>query len=85
MPFLTSSSMALVAFFTGRRILNATKANKQHQMLTPHQMSILISLLNSSGIKPLWDTLVYRYQNHEPLVQPVHLAFGSLSFIVTMT
>jgi hypothetical protein len=85
MPFITSTSMALVAFFAGRRIIHITKVNKQKQMPTPHQMSILISLLNGSGIKPLWETLKYRYQNHEGLVQPVPLAFWSLTWIVVLT
>lgn len=85
MPFITSTSMALVAFFAGRRIIYITKVKKQQQMPTPHQMSILISLLNGSGIKPLWETLRYRYQNHEVLVQPVPLAFWSLTWIVVLT
>jgi len=85
MPFITSTSMAVVAFFAGRKIIDVTKASKQQSMPTPHQMSILISLLTGSGIKPLWDTMKYRYQNHEPLVQPVPLAFWSLSWIVALT
>jgi len=85
MPFITSTSMAVVAFFAGRHIIDVTKARKQQSMPTPHQMSILISLLTGSGLKPLWDTMKYRYQNHEPLVQPVPLAFWSLSWIVALT
>ena len=85
MPFITSTSMALVAFFAGRRIIRVTKAKKQQSMPTPHQMSILISLLNGSGIKPLWETLKYRFHNHESLVQPVPLAFWSLAWIVILT
>ncbi|KEF55739.1 uncharacterized protein A1O9_08489 [Exophiala aquamarina CBS 119918] len=49
--------MALVAFFAGRRIINVTKLKNQKLMPTPHQVSILISLLSGSGIRPLWDTL----------------------------
>lgn len=85
MPFITSTSMALVAFFAGRSIINVTKVKNQKAMPTPHQMSILISLLNGSGIRPLWDTLKYRFQNHESLVQPVPLAFWSLAWIVLLT
>jgi hypothetical protein len=85
MPFITSTSMALVAFFAGRRIINVTKVKNRQSMPTPHQMSILISLLNGSGIKPLWETLQYRLQNHESLVQPVRLAFWSLTWIVLLT
>ncbi|KAK5059709.1 hypothetical protein LTR84_009592 [Exophiala bonariae] len=85
MPFITSTCMALVAFFAGRRIISITKVQKQRDMPTPHQMSILISLLNGSGVKPLWETLKYRYRNHEALVQPVPLAFWSLAWIVVLT
>lgn len=84
-PFITSSSMAVVAFFAGRRILDASRDNKFGQLPTPHQMSILIKLLNGAGLMPLWDTVVYRLQNHERLVQPIPLAFGALSFIVVLT
>ncbi len=85
MPFVTSTSMALVAFFAGRRIIDVTKARKEQAMPTPHQMSILISLLNGSSFGPLWETVKYRYQNHERLVQPVPFAFWSLTWIVALT
>ena len=84
-PFLTGSSMAVVAFFAGRRILEATKNNEAGQLPTPHQMSLLINLLSGAGPKPLLDTVVYRWQNHEHLVQPIPLAFGALSFVVIIT
>ena len=83
LPFFTSTSMAVVAFFAGRRILNATRNDKPNKLPTPHQMSILINLLGGSSTEPLWDTITYRFQNHEKLVQPIPLAFGALSFIVT--
>lgn len=85
LPFLTSSSMAVFAFFASRRILEATKAQKPDQLPTPHQMSILINLLRGSGTMPLWDTVVYRWNSHERLVQPIPLAAGALSFIVIIT
>ncbi|KAL9620255.1 MAG: hypothetical protein Q9160_005154 [Pyrenula sp. 1 TL-2023] len=84
-PFLTSSSMAVIAFFAGRRILNATRYDKPGQLPTPHQISILINLLNGAGVRPLWDTFLYRWQNHEHLVQPIPIAFGALGFIVIIT
>ena len=84
-PFLTSSSMAVIAFFAGRRILDATRNNRTSQLPTPHQMSILINLLNGAGAGPLWDTIAYRWQNHERLVQPIPLAFGALSYVVIIT
>ena len=84
-PFITGSSMAVVAFFAGRRILDATKSSNPDQLPTPHQMSILINLLRGADIAPLRDTILYRWQNHEHLVQPIPMAFGALSFIVFIT
>ena len=79
-PFITSSSMAVIAFFAGRRILDATRDNQIGQLPTSHQMSILIKMLSGTGASGLWDTVVYKWQNHENLVQPIVLAFGALSF-----
>ncbi|KAG8532409.1 uncharacterized protein KY384_002894 [Bacidia gigantensis] len=84
-PFITSSSMAVIAFFAGRRILNATRDKKPGELPTPHQMSILINLLGGADVKPLWDTFAYRLENHERLVQPIPLAASALSFIVIIT
>ncbi|KIY03761.1 uncharacterized protein Z520_00452 [Fonsecaea multimorphosa CBS 102226] len=83
-PFVTGASMALVAFFAGQRIMKAT-ASKSEKLPSPHQVSILIGLLNGGGTQPLLDAVKYRWQNHESLVQPVPLAFWCLSFIVFMT
>ena len=84
-PFITGSSMAVVAFFAGRRILDASRSNNPDQLPTPHQMSILINLLRGADISPLRETILYRWQNHERLVQPIPLAFGALSLIVFIT
>ena len=84
-PFITSSSMAVIAFFAGRRILDATRDNKTGQLPTPYQMSILIKLLSGGDALPLWDTIVYKWQHHEHLVQPIPLAFGALSSVLIVT
>lgn len=84
-PWFTGSSMAVVAFFASRRILNATRNNEAGQLPTPHQTSILINTLSGSGAKPLWDTFLYRWNNHEKIVQPLPLAFGALAYIVIIT
>lgn len=84
-PFITGSSMAVIAFFAGRRILDATKSNSADQLPTPHQMSILINLLRGGSVSALWDTVIYRWQNHEQLMQPIPMAFGALSFIIFIT
>jgi hypothetical protein len=82
-PFVTGSSMALVAFLAGQRIIRAT-TTRTEKLPSPHQVSILINLLNGSGGGPLWDMVKYRWQHHEALVQPLPLAFGCLMFIVVM-
>ena len=84
LPFVTGSSMAVIAFFAGRRILDATKSNKPDQLPTPHQVSLLISLLRGTTIS-LRDTFLYRWHNHEDLVQPIPMVFGTLSFLVFIT
>ena len=84
-PFITGSSMAVVAFFAGRRILDASRSHNRDQLPTPHQMSILINLLRGADISPLRETILYRWQNHERLVQPIPLAFSALSLIVFIT
>jgi hypothetical protein len=83
-PFVTGASMALVAFLAGQRIIKATSA-KSEKLPSPHQISILINLLNGGGAQPLLDTIKYRWQNHEVLVQPVPIAFWCLLFIVLIT
>ena len=84
-PFLTGTSMAVIAFFAGRRMLNATKAGRQEELPSPHQMSILIRMLNGYGAKPLWDVFLYRWHNHAPLVQPIRLAFSALLTLLIVT
>lgn len=53
-PFVTGASMALVAFFAGQRIIKATKA-KSEKLPSPHQVSILIGLLNGGKLSLLLD------------------------------
>lgn len=85
-PYITGYLMAVVAFFAARRIMDASKDSKPDDLPTPHQMSILIDVLGTINPKSLWNTIMYRWNNHhERLVQPVPLAFGALSYIVIIT
>ena len=84
-PYITGYMMTVIAFFAGRRILNASRDNKPGELPTPHQMAILIELLSSASPKSLWNTILYRWNNHERLVQPIPMAFGALSYIVFLT
>lgn len=85
MPFITSSTMALVAFFAGRRLIQVSRKEKRESMPTPFQMSLLIQILNGSSMQPLWSTIRYWWAHHVPLVRPVILAFWSLTWIIAIT
>ena len=83
-PWFTGSSMCVVAFFAGRRILDATKNEKLGELPTPHQMALLINLVQKTQFISLWNTFMYRWQNHKRLVKPIpaiFAAFASLMFI----
>ena len=84
-PYITGFLMAPIAFFAARRILNTSMDDEPGKLPTPHQMSILVGLVGSASPKALWDTIVYRWQNHGRLIQPVPLAFGAMSYIVFIT
>lgn len=84
-PYITGYLMAVVAFFAARRIMDASRDNNAEALPTPHQMSTLIDLLGTINPKALWNTIVYRWQNHERLVQPVPTAFAALSYIIIIT
>ena len=73
-PFVTGASMALVAFFAGQRIMQATRSTSK-KLPSPHQVSILIGLLNGGSATPLWETVKYKLFAHETLVQPVNHPF----------
>jgi hypothetical protein len=62
--------MAIVAFFAGQRIIQATK-NKSEKLPSPHQVAILVGLLDGGSGQSLIDTFQYRWTHHENLVQPV--------------
>ena len=44
-PYLSSSIMALVAFFAARRIMHASKDGNSNGLLSPSQLTILVELL----------------------------------------
>lgn len=46
-PYLSSSIMALVAFFAASHILQASRSGRDEALLTPHQLTLLLSLLSS--------------------------------------
>ena len=62
--------MALVAFFASQRIIKATKAQSE-KLPSPHQVSILIGLLDGGSAQSLLDAIEYRWKGDETLVQPI--------------
>ena len=81
-PYLSSSIMALVAFFSARRIVTKSKHGDGTDLPTPEQFALLISLLGGNSFGPLRDTVAYRWAKKERLVDPVPTAFMAL-FLVT--
>jgi hypothetical protein len=80
-PYLSSSIMALVAFYAARHIVLKSKHGDGSNLPTPEQLTILISVLGGSGFGPLKDTLLYRYGKKEKLVSPLPAAFAALCII----
>lgn len=70
-PFVTGASMALVAFFAGQRIIRATKSNSE-KLPSPHQISILIGLLNGGK----YFLLLYDGVVHQMVLQHQHCMLG---------
>ena len=83
-PLLTGTSMSVVAFFAGHRILESTRLNRPNDLPTPHQTSILIKLLTGSGPKALYDALKYRWQHKERFVRPIPLALAALVSVLLL-
>lgn len=83
-PYLTSSIMALVAFFAARRIVTKSKKGSGSDLPTPEQLTLLIDLLGGKGFEPLKDTILHRWAHKRKLVDPIPLAFGSLFAITTL-
>ena len=81
-PYLSSSIMALVAFFAARRIVTRSKRGDGSDLPTPEQITLLISLLGGNDFGPLKDTLLHRYAHKKKLADPLPMAAFAL-FIVT--
>lgn len=83
-PYLSSSIMALVAFFVARRIILASKEGQGHELLTPHQMSILIQLLGGSSYGPLKDCVHYHMKHKKRWLSPIPHAFVALAVVTAL-
>jgi hypothetical protein len=81
-PYLSSSIMALVAFFSARRIVTKSKRSDGTDLPNPEQFTLLISMLGGNSFGPLKDTMIYRWAKKERLVDPLPTAFAAL-FAVT--
>lgn len=83
-PYLTSSIMALVAFFAARRIVTKSAKGSGEDLPSPEQLTLLIDLLGGKGLEPLKDTLLHRWVHKRKLVDPIPLAFGALLSITLL-
>lgn len=83
-PYLSSSIMALVAFYAARHIVLKSKDGNHQDLPTPKQLSILITMLGGGGMGPLKDTVMYRFKNKEKLVAPLPAVLSALT-LITLT
>jgi hypothetical protein len=84
-PYLSSSIMALVAFFSARHLVLKSRHGDEHgsHLPTPAQLSLLINMLNGNGFSPLKDTVIHRVRKRERLIAPLPAAATAL-FLITM-
>ncbi|KAK5048531.1 hypothetical protein LTR84_005621 [Exophiala bonariae] len=80
-PYLTSSIMALVAFFAARYLVQQSKRGDDAVLPNPEQLTLLIGLLGGSGVDSIKDTLFHRWLKKERLIHPVPAVFWVLLFI----
>lgn len=83
-PYLSSSIMALVAFFVARRIILISKSGRAHELPTSHQMSLLIQMLGGNSYGPLKDTVHYHIKNKKKWVSPIPHAFSALAAVTAL-
>lgn len=83
-PYLSSSIMALVAFFSARHIVTKSKRGDGADLPTPEQITLLIGLLGGNSFGPLKDTVVHRWAKKEKLVDPLPTAFAALLLVTVL-
>ena len=76
-PYLSSATMALAAFFAADHIRQKSRTGRDEELLTPHQLSLLLGLL-SGGAEQLWDTVRYRCKRGRHLPKPIPVVFTAL-------
>jgi hypothetical protein len=76
--------MALVAFFVARRIINMSRDEQSHHLLTAQQMSLLIQLLGGSSFGPIKDTVHYHVKHKQKWIAPVPHAFSALCAVTAI-
>jgi hypothetical protein len=85
-PYLSSSIMALVSFFAARRIINMSMSRESEasDLLSPHQLTILIQLLGGSSFAPLKDCVHYHVKHKQRFIAPISHAFGALVAVTAL-
>jgi hypothetical protein len=82
-PYLSSATMALAAFFAANHIREKSRTGRDEELLTPHQLSLLLGLL-SGGAEQLWETVRYRCRRGKHLPKPIPLVFTALSVTILL-
>ncbi|KAJ4390969.1 hypothetical protein N0V93_004568 [Gnomoniopsis smithogilvyi] len=81
-PYLSSSIMAMVAFFAASHIVRKSQNGEFDQLPDSNQMMILIGLLGGSGMGPMKDALAHSWRMKRVLSAPLPAAFTAL-FCIT--
>jgi hypothetical protein len=82
-PYLSSSIMALVAFFTSFRILELSRKGSETKLPTPHQLTILIGLLDGKG-KSWRDYVKHSFQRKQKMLEPLPSTFVALTMLTIL-
>lgn len=83
-PYLSSSIMALVAFFAARHIVLMSKHGEDSRLPNPEQLALLISTLGGNGFGPLREVILYRFVKKGRLVHPLPAAISAFTIITVM-
>lgn len=83
-PYLSSTIMALVSFFAARQIIKMSQDQKDGDLLSPHQLSILIELLGGKSFAPIKDCVHFHVKKKQRWISPITHAFAALVIVTTL-